>query len=260
MPRPAPRNVEVFSTQQITPNMLRVTLTGEGLRGFPEGFESGYVKFRFPDAPGSTPDKVIMRTYSIRAFDSSKNLLSIDFALHDDSEGLASAWAKGAKPGDPVEIGGPGSVKPVSHDTDYVLLAADMTGLPALACNLERLPADAKGIALIEITSEADRQDITHPEGVEVHWLVNPGYAHTPRALSQHVRDMPWPEDGTVGAWCACEFHSMQDLRSYLRNERGIPKEQIYISSYWKIGRTEDGHQADKRLDRERENAAQASA
>lgn len=52
----------------------------------------------------------------------------------------------------------------------------------------------------------------------------------------------------------------MQDLRSYLRNERGVAKELLYISSYWKIGRTEDGHKADKRLDMERENAAQATA
>lgn len=184
MPRPAPRNLTVFSTQQITPNMLRVILTGEELRGFPEGFESGYVKFRFPEAPESSPDKVVMRTYSVRAFDSSQNLLSVDFALHDDSDGLASSWAKQAKSGDHIEIGGPGSVKPVNHDADYVLLAADMTGLPALACNLEQLPAGATGHAVVEIASAADKQDIRHPEGVKIHWIVNPDYAHTPGALA----------------------------------------------------------------------------
>ncbi|MEM7269942.1 MAG: siderophore-interacting protein [Pseudomonadota bacterium] len=248
MAKSAPRNLVVASSERLTPNMQRIVLTGDDLIGFPDGQESGYIKLLFPDAPGSTDKKTVMRTYTIRAFDSAENLLTVDFALHDATEGPASAWAKAASPGDRLIIGGPGPTKLVSNEGDWVFLVGDMTALPALACNLEQLPRHAKGHALIEIIDEEDRQQIDAPEGVEVHWFVNPDYHATLGSLADEAQRLPWL-GGEAAGWCACEFHSMKALRSYLRDERGIDKTRLYVSSYWKIGRSEDEHKVDKRND-----------
>ncbi|EGU61267.1 utilization protein for catechol-siderophore, partial [Vibrio nigripulchritudo ATCC 27043] len=51
--------------------------------------------------------------------------------------------------------------------------------------------------------------------------------------------------------WCATEFSTMRQLRKYFRNEREVERDEIYISSYWKQGRTEDQHKIDKRKDAE---------
>ena len=59
-----------------------------------------------------------------------------------------------------------------------------------------------------------------------------------------------WPE-GDVYAWAACEFSSMKALRSYLREERGLGADSLYISSYWKSGLTEEDHKLAKREDAE---------
>ncbi len=39
----------------------------------------------------------------------------------------------------------------------------------------------------------------------------------------------------------------MKELRRLLRVERGIPREDLSISGYWRLGHNEDGWQAAKR-------------
>ena len=47
---------------------------------------------------------------------------------------------------------------------------------------------------------------------------------------------------------------------SLYRGERGVPREHLSVSGYWRRGRDEDGWQADKRSEREAERAAAASS
>lgn len=242
------RQLTVASSTRLTPNMQRVVLTGDELEGFPEGQESGYIKLLFPEHPNSTNAKPVMRTYTIRAFDTESKQLTIDFALHGEHGGPASSWAHRAKAGDTLLISGPGPTKLISNHGDWALLVGDMTALPAIACNLERLPEDTVGHAIIEIIEDADRQALAHPAGVEIHWVVNPLAHSQAGGLANTVRALPWAP-GKADVWCACEFHSMRDLRSYLKKERNVEKQNLYISSYWKIGRSEEQHKLDKRED-----------
>ncbi|GAA6178607.1 MULTISPECIES: siderophore-interacting protein [unclassified Shimia] len=245
MAKPQPRMLEVLGTEHITPNMLRVNLGGDGLNGFPEGREGGYVKFVFPDAPRTNPERPVMRTYSVRAYDPAAGVLTVDFALHGDSGGIATDWALNAQVGDQILVGGPGTVKMASPEADWVLLAGDMTAFPALMCNFLQLPSTAKGYAVIEITSEADKQDLGLPAGVEVHWVVTPSPEKAEGRLVERIKSLPWLA-GDVFVWTACEFDAMRALRSYYRNDRGVGRDQIYLSSYWRAGRTEDQHKIDK--------------
>lgn len=63
-----------------------------------------------------------------------------------------------AKAGDSISIFGPGPATFVNLEADWFLLAADMTALPALTTNLQRLPSDARGYVVVEILSDEDRQ------------------------------------------------------------------------------------------------------
>jgi len=111
-----------------------------------------------------------------------------------------------------------------------------MTGLPALLCNIERLPETARGHVVIEITSETDKPSVHIPAGMQVQWLINPHPGEGPSQLADAVRATSW-EDGTPAVWAACEFDTMRDLRTYFRTERG------------RAGRTEDQHKVEKRAD-----------
>jgi NADPH-dependent ferric siderophore reductase len=244
MARPEPRTLHVISSRSVTPNMLRVTLGGAGMAQFPAEQAGAYIKLMYPQ-PGS--DRPLMRTYTVRS--QRKGEIDVDFVLHEDA-GPASAWARGVKPGDAILVGGPGPRKLVDASADWFLLAADMTALPALSVNLELLPADARGHALIEVIDEADIQSLVHPAGIELHWLVNPHPGERPTLLADAVRALEWLP-GNVGAWAACEFSSMRELRKVLRDEHPVERGRLYISSYWKRGSSEDQHKVIKREDAE---------
>lgn len=76
MSKPTSRLLKVIRKEYVTANMLRVTLGGEALAGFPEDQEGGYIKFIFPTTDGSR----LMRTYTIRQ--QRQHELDVDFALH----------------------------------------------------------------------------------------------------------------------------------------------------------------------------------
>jgi len=246
-PRPASRTLEVVQRRLVTPNMLRISLGGPGLADFPAGKEGGYIKLVLPPAPGTK--KPAVRTYTIR--NQHEDRIDIDFVLHgitDGPAGPATDWAFSAKPGDRIEIGGPGPAKPLPPSADWYFLAGDMTALPAISVNLEQLDRNARGTAIIEIKHADDRQEIEHPAGVDIRWLVNPRSGEEDGMLVDELRLAGWPES-QVYAWSACEFSSMRALRAYLLEERGLTRESLYISSYWKAGSSEDRHKELKRDD-----------
>lgn len=244
MSRPAPRTLQVIASQFVTPHMLRVTLGGAAISEFPTDQESAYIKliFPLPDDP-----RGLMRTYTIRQQRS--DAFDVDFVLHDDA-GPASNWARDAKPGDSILIGGPGPKKLVDNSADWFLIAGDMTALPAISVNLEQLPADARGHAVIEVVDERDIQPLRHPAGIELHWLVNPHPGQNSELLVEHVRQLSWMA-GRPSIWAACEFSSMRALRKHLREQREVARSDLYISSYWKFGNSEDQHKVAKREDAE---------
>lgn len=252
--RPGPRLLTVKQAWYLTPNMIRVTFSGPELDGFPEGREGGNCKLMIPDA-GETRDAFakrladgpppIRRTYTVRKFDPVSRELSIDFVAHGE-EGPASRWASNAKPGDFLGFAGPSQPKVTHFEADWYLLAADPSAIPVASAALEAMPRDAKGIAIFEITDEADRQDIDMPEGIEQHWLIQPD-PHSPSTAQETlIRSLDWP-DGRVQTCIAGESGVIRSLRAFLSNEKHLPKEDVYISGYWKIGLVEDEHQQAKR-------------
>ena len=242
MAKPTPRLLDVVESTYLTPNMCRVTLGGAGLNDFPVDQESAYIKLMFPQGEDARP---LVRTYTVSV--QRDDEIDVDFALHE-AEGPASMWARNAQVGDQILVGGPGPKKLINNDADWFLLVGDMTALPAITVNLAQLPADARGYAVLEVTTEADQQTLKKPDNVEIHWVVNNHPNADSSPLLDCVKSLPWLE-GQPAVWAACEFHSMRALRQYFKMERDVPKTHLYVSSYWKVDSTEDQHKVVKRDD-----------
>ena len=238
------RKVTVVEKTQLSPHFIRMKLAGDDLKSFPAEQESGYIKLRFPS---DNPEKPILRTYTIRAFDPTTSELTVDFVAHGDN-GPASKWAGEAAVGDSIEINGPGDKKLVDFSADCFLLVGDMTALPAISVNLEQLPDDAVGYAVLEVVAEEDKLALKKPAGVEICWVINPHPTQPNSCLYDAVVELPWQE-GRLSAWVACEFDQMRAIRGYLRNDKGLDRSSLYASSYWKIGTSDEGNKAAKKLD-----------
>ncbi len=222
--------------------MQRITFGGAGLDGFPEDVASAYLKLSFP-----LDEARVTRSYTVRKYDPGAGELEMDFVVHGDA-GPASRWAVQASVGDTIAAGGPGPKKLVNLAGDWFLVLGDMSAMPAIGANLEHMPKDAVGYALIEILEEADRQELSAPPGVELRWLVNPDPARSAGVVMEAVRSLEW-RSGRCEAWVAGELDTVRSVRSYLRNERGLPRAQMYASSYWQRGSTDEQHRVAKKAD-----------
>lgn len=246
MPKPSPRKLTVIRSQQLTPNMKRVTLGGSDLEDFPPNQESAYLKLQVPDGKEGS---LVTRTYTVRKHREDLNELDVDFFMHGDG-GPASAWAAHVQPGDEITVGGPGGKKLVDFSADWFLLAGDMTALPAISVNIEQLPAHARGYAVIEILHESDIQTFQTPTAFDIQWVINPSPAKENTFLVDHLQQLTWLE-GRPYIWAACEFSSMRALRRYFKEEKNVAKKDLYVSSYWKRGLSEEQHKKVKRADAE---------
>ncbi|MEM9311816.1 MAG: siderophore-interacting protein [Pseudomonadota bacterium] len=244
-------NLTVTDTRRVSPSMHQITLEGDALLDFPQDQDGGYFKLILE--PGSEGQKALMRTYTIRR--QRARALDVLFALHGGhAAGPATSWALEAELGDPMTIRGPGPAKPSPGACDFYLIAGDMSALPAISANLERMDRSAKGVAVLEIQHEEDAIAIAAPEGVALRWIVNPEPGLHPDLLVDALRKIERPH-GTLAGWAACEFEAMKKLRAYLRDEIGVAPANLYTSSYWKLGLNETEHKVVKREDAEVQTA-----
>ncbi|WP_136708662.1 siderophore-interacting protein [Agromyces sp. H66] len=196
--RPAYRSfrVHVSRVERLAPHFTSVTFTGDDLDGFGTAGLDQRVKVvlplpeigfaAFPDGEDwyaawrelPTELRNPFRTYTVRAVRPDVREVDVVFVAHGDA-GPASAWAASAAPGDEIVLVGPDELSAGRTvgidwrpgDVETLVLAGDETAAPAIASILESLPADARGIAMIEVPTAGDLLEVRAPGGVEVRWL-----------------------------------------------------------------------------------------
>ena len=240
------RLVQVRRTERLTPRMVRVVFAGE-LGGFAAGaFTDHYVKIQFPPPQASyvAPFDVALvkerlpadqwprtRTYTVRHFDPRRQELTIDFVVHGDT-GVAGPWARSARPGDTLQLQGPGGAYAPREDAEWHLLIGDDSVVPAIAATLERLSDDA----IAHVVLAADEQPLAAPAGATIHWVAD---------VRAAVAAFDFPA-GTPHVVLHGEASDVREVRRHLLTERGVPREGQSISGYWKRDRTEEGWREDK--------------
>lgn len=256
-------NLTVLRREELSPHMVRIVAGGEGFSSYVNnGYVDRYVKIAFPQPGVAYPEPLDLwavretlpreqwpytRTYTARWVDEAAGELAIDFVIHGD-EGLAGPWAAKARPGDSLVFTGPGGAYNPDPAADWHLFAGDEAALPAIAAAIESLPPHARGLAFLEVDSEAEIQPVAAPAGLSIHWLPRNGVpAGSSELLVTAVRNAVWPE-GRVQVFAHGERGYMKSLREVLYRERGLDRAQVSLSGYWAKGRVEDDFQAEKKL------------
>lgn len=254
---PTKRGKNILFVQKvvrITPNMIRVTLIGEHLRTVGKQHEGGNCKLILPEANTSIDDFTArldekgafpVRTYTVRHARRRQKEIDIDFVSHGDS-GPGSRWAESAKVGSFLGFMGPSMAKVTRFDAQWYFLAADLSALPMVAATIEAMPADAQGVAIIEVPSLLDQQEIESPKNIDIHWVVHADRLEYSLAQARFAQAIEWPEC-RVQVCVAGESNTIKSLKKILLNEKGVAKSDSYISGYWKIGLIEPEHQQFKK-------------
>lgn len=247
------RVLTVCAVTDLTPGMRRITFTGKDLGRYavPDQIHcrllfqaKGVTAPHWPELddhgrilwPGN--GVLPSRIFTIRRIDAAAGRLDIDFVLHDGA-GPGAAWARDAAPGDIVGILGPAANGP--KPAGWYLLAGDETGLPGIARILEGLPAEAAGVALIEVADAAEEQAIAAPPGVQIRWLHRGAAAPgTTTLLADALRQVAVPADhGDIFAWIGAEYTAFRAMHAFLRAEASIPANRMIAFSHWRRGMSE---------------------
>lgn len=245
------RLLKVSAINDITTHMRRITFTADNLVSFdteeelhvrlylPRGAESdakwpSVGKNGIPLHP-SGEDAPWIRRYTIRRIDLRSGTVDIDFVLHADA-GPGALFAERAAIGDVIGMQGPGgSSCPI--DRDWYIIAGDETALPAIARILEFLPATAMGHAFIEVANADEEQQLATYSGITITWLHRDEHNDGADLIFNSIQRVTFPDDGSsVFVWFAGEFNSFRQVRSHLRSERLLKKNQHLAVSYWRRG------------------------
>jgi NADPH-dependent ferric siderophore reductase len=219
----------VTSTESVTPVIRRVWFRSEDLSSFAEsGWTDRYVKLQFPDA---------VRTYTALFPDVVAGTLAIDFVVHGDT-GVAGPWAQTVQPGDRLEVRGAGGAYRPDPTADWHLLIGDESAVPAITAALEALPADAVARVVVLVEDAGHEPDLPLPARAELTLLHRVSERD---GLAAAVRRLDWLP-GRVHAFVHGEAEEvMHGIRPYLLKERGLDRDQVSISGYWRRGRSEEG-------------------
>lgn len=227
------RSLTVTSTERLTPNMLRITLTGDDLADFVSAAPDDHVKIFIP-AEGEAE----RRDYTPRSFDNARRELVLDFAVHE--AGPATQWALDARPGSALEIGGPRGSAVISG-VDKWLLIGDETALPAIGRRIEEAAAGTRIVALAAVTDAAEEQTFVSRADVAVHWAHrDTGRITDPQPYIDVLANLPLEAETYV--WIAAEASVARAIRKYLVEQRGLPLPWLKAAGYWSFG-TADAHE-----------------
>jgi NADPH-dependent ferric siderophore reductase len=237
------RQLLVAAVTDIAPAMRRITLTGPELEGFyspgfddhvklffPRPGETGPVKPPRPDA-GPDAEMPIMRDFTPRHYDAQANRLTIDFALHES--GPASDWARNAKVGDLLSLGGPRGSMLIPLAYDWHLLVGDETALPAIARRLEELPVGSRALVVAAVAGPEHELPLICAATHNISWIHRPlAQAHDPAPFIKTLAALDFPE-GEGFSWIAAEAGVSKAVRAWLETERRTNPAWIKASGYW---------------------------
>jgi NADPH-dependent ferric siderophore reductase len=223
--------LEVVEAGPLTPTIHRLVLTGPDL-GTLRWRAGQDLMLRIPRHDGN----VVNRRYTVRSFDRQRPAVTIDVSLH--GRGPGTDWVRAAVAGSRIEAIGPRGKILLDPDTEWHLFIADETGIPGALAMIEALPPDGKAVALFEVDTPADEQEVTgvDPTQVRLQWTHRLGRSVPGDSgpLLAMVAGTELPE-GRGHAYVSAESRVVRDVASALTG-RGLGAEQVSAKAYWRRG------------------------
>lgn len=235
--------------QAVHPGLIRVTLEGVDVEALTK--DGIHMRLMMPAQRGRKPvwpvinengatvwpqgdDTLHTRYVTIRAIRPDAREVDVDIAHH--AGGLISDWA--ALEGDDQEVGvmGPAGDPRLEH-TENVVLAADVTGLPAIARLIESVQGQVSGHLFVAAPSQQALEDYLPRSSLKM-TAIDP--ARFTDEVADHIRNCT--TDPVSYGWFAGEFKGAQAVRRVFKDSFGLAKKTQLSVAYWK--QDTPGHQS----------------
>ena len=168
--------------------------------------------------------------YTIRNF--TEDEIKMWFVLHSHSGNLGN-WAEKAKTGDQAVLWGPRSMFSPSKRFDHLILLADETGIPAMKTISENNKNFNKCTTFYEVIDKSFQIPTSKKNKILENWIHReddePGEGDK---LLESLRAYELPEDNFY-IFGAGEARQMMKIRKLFK-EKGVSKDQMHITGYWK--------------------------
>lgn len=223
----------VVGTSLLTPVMRRVVLGGPGLTEFDStGHPDEWLRLFIPAASvGADGPDPLDRWYTVRRWDAEAGELTVDVVVHDP--GVATRWAEQARPGDAITVSAPAGRFDPLPDTEWVLVVADQTALPAASRILAELKPPTRGYAILEAPDAEVVVPIESAAQIDSSWVFHPAPSALGSPLTAATRAFAMP-DGQGYVWMAGESSCAREIRRYVRHELGWKPARFDIVGYWR--------------------------
>lgn len=225
--------VTVTGVHDCTPWYRRITFVAPELVADLEVFPTLWLRLWVPH-PAKGPGQVSQRAYTLLDVDRDAGTFALEFVLHETA-GPAGDWAGRARIGEVLEAAVTPARPRLPEGTSQVLLAGDVTALPAINGWLESLPESVP----VTVLMEDEHDDVaslprTRRPGATWQWIAPEAVRGA--ALARTMTDLTRPEDGRY-AWAAGEKTLVKLLRPVLRDHLGLDRAHHLTQFYWMEGK-----------------------
>ncbi|WJZ03939.1 Vibriobactin utilization protein ViuB [Corynebacterium freiburgense] len=239
-PREELTQVTVTDTQQLAPQLRRITLEAELFQNIDFYGADEYIGLIMPK-PGKTfelPNPEILnirsaikgmpvnlRWYTVRLHHKNQAKIDLDIVTHGTS-GPGSIWALTTKVGDLAGVRLIGSCH-YQHEGPQ-LYVADPTAAPALRNIVASLPNKEKARTHVLLQGTNNELEPNFPES-------NLASFNRNIPISEYIKILPFDPATLEYAWLCGESSLATGMRRALV-AKNVPKQKIMFSGYWKQG------------------------
>ncbi|PSK98818.1 NADPH-dependent ferric siderophore reductase [Murinocardiopsis flavida] len=225
----------VTEAEPVTPAMLRIRLRTDRPVAFP--YTPGqHIRIQLMDplsVAGILRPAETLRTYTI--WDMAADRCAVELRAHlYEGDGIGLAWARAARPGDPVTFWWPeGDFH--TREADFHVFIGEETAGAAFGPMIRGLDASAEVYGVVE--GDVPEHDLPLPREGElrrVHRCGAPAASSQVLLRAAAALDLP---DGSGAAYVAGEARTCQMVRDMLVKERGWPRTSIKVKPFWTPGK-----------------------
>ncbi|WP_166980413.1 siderophore-interacting protein [Paramicrobacterium fandaimingii] len=227
--RVAHHPVTVTDVADATPWYRRITFSAPDLVADLDVFPTAWLRLWVPN-PKRGATHLSQRGYTVVAVDKEAGTFGLEFVIHE-TQGPAGDWARDAAIGDEREVALTPARIALPEGTREIVLAGDITALPAINSWIEHLGSSVQARVFIE--DEHDNVDglpTTARPGDTWTWVPREGERGV--ALAARLRDDVAPSARQY-AWAAGEKTLVKNVRHVMKHHLELARGQHFSQFYW---------------------------